>query len=404
MATIEKYKQALIQAHNNGDTETANLFATKIKQLQQLQQQQYSDTKAEAKADDRSIMESIAGAGETALTIGSSMLAEPVAGLAGLAQAANPWAEEGASADAVKATREAMTYSPRSEAGQAYTQGVGEAMQPVGEFFQDLEQGAGDIGYDLTGSPLVGALASAVPAAIGEATGVRKAGKVGQAAARAEQDRVIEQSAEAASREQLFDELQIPTTRSRITQDAGDFTNERQLERNIDLPEAEFLRQRLADESAGFAAAAKRMADDMGLGEESGAILKDVLYARKTGEKAKVSEAYKELAQLSQGEGMPIVGNNLVNTLTTDSDLSGMVGRISSGDKKALNDIMVEFGLDTNPDSVTNWKASKTSDSGVLPEKIEVTPLNILNFEEMNKSLNNLIKADSDPRAKRCYR
>lgn len=55
---------------------------------------------------------------EPALTIGTAMTAEPIAGIAGLVQAANPLAAPGAGERAVASTREALTFQPRSKTGQ----------------------------------------------------------------------------------------------------------------------------------------------------------------------------------------------------------------------------------------------------------------------------------------------
>lgn len=65
---------------------------------------------------------------EPTLSVASSIVAEPVAGLAGLIGSALP-GEEGQGARFVEATREALTYDPRTAAGQQGLQAVGEAVQ-----------------------------------------------------------------------------------------------------------------------------------------------------------------------------------------------------------------------------------------------------------------------------------
>lgn len=109
---------------------------------------------------------------EAGATIASSVIAEPLAGLAGGIQALNPFAEPGAGAQAVQATREALTFQPRTQAGQEQLQTVGEILQPVGEFFQELEEGAGEIGFEAAG-PLGGAIASALPTLATELVGLK---------------------------------------------------------------------------------------------------------------------------------------------------------------------------------------------------------------------------------------
>ena len=158
MTDIEKLKRALIEADRSGDTEAAQLFADRIKRLQLAQ-------------PERSIGEQVVGGLETAATIASGALAEPVAGVAGIAQSLNPFADEGAGAEAVKATQEALTYQPRTEAGQESLQATGEALKPVGDFFQDIESGLGDYAYNLTGSPAFAAAATTAPTAFLELLG-----------------------------------------------------------------------------------------------------------------------------------------------------------------------------------------------------------------------------------------
>lgn len=158
MADIEQLKKALVKADRAGDTEAAQLFADRIKRLQLAQ-------------PERSLGEQVIGGLETAATIASGALAEPIAGVAGIAQSLNPFADEGAGAEAVKATQEALTYQPRTEAGQESLQATGETLKPVGDFFQDIESGLGDYAFEKTGSPAFAAAATAAPAAFLELLG-----------------------------------------------------------------------------------------------------------------------------------------------------------------------------------------------------------------------------------------
>lgn len=57
---------------------------------------------------------------EAGISLISGAVAEPVAGLAGIAQAANPFAAPGAGARAVEATRQALTLQPGTPAGAGF--------------------------------------------------------------------------------------------------------------------------------------------------------------------------------------------------------------------------------------------------------------------------------------------
>lgn len=115
------------------------------------------------------------GVAETALTAASSAVAEPVAGLAGIAGAVLP-GKEGQGAEWVEGTREALTYQPKTRTGQEYTQAVGEALQPVGEVIEGTEKALGDAVFNVTGSPVLAAGASAIPSAALEYLGVKTKG------------------------------------------------------------------------------------------------------------------------------------------------------------------------------------------------------------------------------------
>ncbi len=115
-----------------------------------------------------------AGSGvvEPALTLGTGMLAEPVAGLAGIAQSINPFADEGAGSRAVEATREALTFQPRTKSGQESLQSVGEVIEPVAKVLSQAEKALGDGAFKVTGSPALAAAAATIPTALAELIGV----------------------------------------------------------------------------------------------------------------------------------------------------------------------------------------------------------------------------------------
>lgn len=104
-------------------------------------------------------------------TVASSLVAEPAAGISGIVQSLNPFADEGAGARAVKGVRDALTFQPRTEKGQAGLQAVGEFLEPVGSTLKTAEQTLGDIGADVAG-PIGGAIGATIPTAIGEALGL----------------------------------------------------------------------------------------------------------------------------------------------------------------------------------------------------------------------------------------
>ncbi len=110
---------------------------------------------------------------EPIATMASGIVAEPVAGIAGLAQSINPWAEQGAGAKTVKSVTDNLTYKPRLDESKANLQSVGEFIQPVAEpVFKAIDYVA-DKGYELTDSPAVGAGLKALPTAVAEYFGLK---------------------------------------------------------------------------------------------------------------------------------------------------------------------------------------------------------------------------------------
>jgi hypothetical protein len=116
--------------------------------------------------------EQVAGGLEAAATLGSSIVAEPIAGLAGIGAALNPFAEEGAGARRVKEVRDALTFEPTLPGAQAALSRTAEAIQPAAEFLQQREKNLGEFALEATGSPTAAAIATTLPTALGELLGV----------------------------------------------------------------------------------------------------------------------------------------------------------------------------------------------------------------------------------------
>jgi hypothetical protein len=121
---------------------------------------------------------------EPTLAIGSSIIAEPIAGIAGLASL--PFGGAEVAAQAVEDVTSALTFIPPSEAGIEGMEAVGDSiLGAFGEAFIDASQKSGDFAYDVTGSPAAAAAAHSLPTAALEALGINIFGKAGKAAAKA---------------------------------------------------------------------------------------------------------------------------------------------------------------------------------------------------------------------------
>ena len=112
---------------------------------------------------------------EPALTMTTALAAEPIAGIAGIAQSLNPFASEGAGARAVEGVRDALTVEPFTDAGKKGLENVGKVIEPLGKAISYAENALGDAAFSVTGSPVASAFAYSVPTAIMELLGLKGA-------------------------------------------------------------------------------------------------------------------------------------------------------------------------------------------------------------------------------------
>lgn len=107
---------------------------------------------------------------EAAAAIGSGIVAEPIAGAAGIGALLRGAGSEVAEQE-IEQVRESLTFQPRTEAGKESLQAVGETLAPVGELLQEVRKSTGDLIFNVTDSPAAAAIATALPDATLEALG-----------------------------------------------------------------------------------------------------------------------------------------------------------------------------------------------------------------------------------------
>lgn len=137
------------QAQQSGDFQTADQIRQQMNQIQSG---------------------AIGGTLEAAGTIGSGIVAEPLAGIAGLVS--TPFVGSEGGANIIEGARDALTFQPRTEEGKQQLQAVGGALAPVGAAFEAVETGLGDFAFDVTGRPEIAAAAATVPTLVGELLGL----------------------------------------------------------------------------------------------------------------------------------------------------------------------------------------------------------------------------------------
>lgn len=115
---------------------------------------------------------------EVAGAIASGAVAEPLAGLSGLAGLAVGAGAE-ASSNVVGKVREGLTYQPRTEKGKSSLEAVSGVLAPIGEYMGRVSQIPGDYVYEKTGSPALATLAYSAPIAAAELLGAKGLSKAG---------------------------------------------------------------------------------------------------------------------------------------------------------------------------------------------------------------------------------
>lgn len=166
---------------------------------------------------------------------------------------------------------------------------------------------------------------------------------------------------------------------------------------NIQKPE-QFLLEQTTDESADAFRAFKRAQsqnikdnvqatiDSLGIPEEAGESLKTALSGRKAELKANRKKAYDALAQATSEltEGMPLITDNFMTNLPDAGTLRD-VAAARPNEYKSLINLMTEFGIETNPEAIEQ----------LAKQGVDITPINIANFEYFRKRLGNIENADN---------
>jgi len=170
---------------------------------------------------------------EPMATMATGIAAEPVAGLAGIATL--PQGPQKA-AEAVEKTREALTYTPKTEPGKAAMQTAGETLAPVGEAIDYIPKAMGDYALELTGSPELATAVYTAPYAVAELLGLKGLNKIKKGT-------------------QLIDSAGKPTKKLRV------FLNKKGLDFDNLTPEAKAVIPAVADEKFFVGATTKGSAE-----------------------------------------------------------------------------------------------------------------------------------------------
>lgn len=338
--TEEKLKAALIQAHNKGDKEAAQLFARKIKELRNANtvipvgtgaNTQYVDMNQQpAQQPELTVGDQLIGALETGAALATGATTGALGFIGGAAQGLTRQALGGYTAEEAQAMAEqgaqALTYAPRTRAGQEQVAAVGEALGAlppvVAGFAPQQFAGAGQAvrGATMAARGLPDMMPQRKPDAMGGLS-------VGAAEVPAEQVR-MQQAQELP--------VPLPLTKGMRTQDFAQQRFERETAKDPELGAP--IRERMAELNAGvnqnideFISATGTELADTAWRLETGNKVIQALEKGYQAEKKKVSNAY-ETAR-AKGETQEVIDVSplaqYLNESRVDVTVAPVVGAIA---------------------------------------------------------------------------
>lgn len=344
------------------------------------------------------------GALETAGQFVSGALAEPLSGLAGMFGLADS-PETGA--QAVEATREALTYEPRTPTGQAMSGAVGEKLAPLGQAIESASEATGEAGFR-AGGPAAGAAAYALPAAVAEIAGMKGTRSAKRAALQKAVDEsgagiltpearqelkatgltdqdiadIARSDPEQLERMARFNRLGVTPTRGDITQRLEDQKLEAQLFETAQDESGASMRQLRRGQTQALVRNVDDLVDEAGVPDDVGNTIKDALRSRKEIVKRDAKAAYEALAEQQGVTDVPVMIGDIPD-LPSGADLRS-IQRSQPGNVTAFNELLGEFGLNKDPDVLAALQAQ-----GVDPQ-----PLTLANFEDFRKALATVERSD----------
>ena len=302
----------------------------------------------------------VTGGVENLLTFLTGTAADPVSGYAGMLNGA----------DAVGATSEAMTYKPRSQAGQGIQRGLGSALAPIGQAITAAEDTLGEATLEATGSPALAAAAATVPTALMELLGLKGTRGLKKATPK----NITPETSPALK------ETGIRATAGEAAQDLASQKAE------------QFLLEQASEggeQLRGYKLAQSREIKDYleGVAPEQidnvGDSIKQALQLRENSSKYKRKLAYEKLAELTKDSDVRLNTDVIKESLPTPREMRTFERSMPS-QYSAVDGLLSEFGFDLTDDGIK--KAAKGG--------YDIEPLSVANIEEFRKGLNAIENAD----------
>ena len=183
-----------------------------------------------------------------------------------------------------------------------------------------------------------------------------------------------------AARAARFRGQGIPATTGDITQDFATQAQEERLLSMASGASGEPLRQLKLEQSEAFKGAVENLVDGLGIPDESGEAVKSALIGRKSLLEDQKKRLYREFAQSAPELRAAPILNDRIREAVPDAKTMRRLGRIKGSNIDALEDLLVEFGIDDAPERVERFIQSGG----------QIEPLTIGNFDDFRVALNQL--------------
>lgn len=188
-------------------------------------------------------------------------------------------------------------------------------------------------------------------------------------------------SPEELLRKTRFESIGMPATKGDISQNFAQQAQEQRVASMATGQSGEPLRQLQLKQSERFVSGINEMVDSFGVSDDLGTQVKEALTGRYSKLSEKKNKLYKDFAEQSgKANEMPIFTDNIMKALPDKAEMRRIRIQNESG-MNAVNDLLVEFGIDQSEDAVEKFIKSGG----------EITPLNIGNFETFRQAMNQLV-------------
>ena len=176
----------------------------------------------------------------------------------------------------------------------------------------------------------------------------------------------------------------IEPTTGQVTQDFSQQAQEARLASMATGPDGEPLRQRLLDQSQQFENRVTDLVKNLGVTPDAGTTIKEALSGRKKLLRKEKNDLYAQVAKAApEVANAPILTDTIVEAMA-DKATKRRISRLAPNQVSAVDDLLIEFGLDQSPDAVAAF----------VKEGGEINPLTLGNFEEFRQALNLIERTD----------